>query len=451
MDKPFFDSDKMQVEVFSLDDNKFDSSELSFLKQNNPLNLDQVIPEDISIQQNEDLQELNTEVFAFVEKTNTKFQEFSDDLNQIFSDFDKEVSRILTHVKSIDSTENIHTDPQQTHTIEPDLNTSDEIVSNTIVEEIEEEEIEIKDPIENNKSIVDDTEIEESSIDIENYATEELPPISNDVKIENDLLEDDLPTNSSLEEIEEITTEPHAENEEEISDSSFEEEKSEESNEILNLDDVITDNITPSDSTILENNTISEETSEDISEDNDISFSDIIEDIDTEEPVEHTETSEELQLEETSEDTSEDNDISFSDIIEDIDTEEPVEHTETPEELQLEETSESEEIEIVEYTEETVENTATSSEEILEELEEIAIEKPAMSSAGISLDMLSQLNSSIPTGSENSFTQLTKDEVKDLMSEIDNLLEYLPEEKIEELSHKDFYHNYIRFLDDLGI
>ncbi len=76
--------------------------------------------------------------------------------------------------------------------------------------------------------------------------------------------------------------------------------------------------------------------------------------------------------------------------------------------------------------------------------------EPPMSS-GITLDILQQLNNSIPTSSESSFTDLSVSEVRELMLAIDNLLEFLPDEKIEELSQKDFYHNYIKFLDDLGI
>ncbi len=79
------------------------------------------------------------------------------------------------------------------------------------------------------------------------------------------------------------------------------------------------------------------------------------------------------------------------------------------------------------------------------------VEESEMQRMGISSDMLSQLNSAIPSSSGESFTQLTKDEVRELMINIDNLLEFLPEEKIEELSQQDFYHNYIKFLDDLEV
>ena len=74
----------------------------------------------------------------------------------------------------------------------------------------------------------------------------------------------------------------------------------------------------------------------------------------------------------------------------------------------------------------------------------------AAASGSFSLDMLDQLNASMPVSS-SSLTNLAPSEIKNMMREIDNLLELLPDDKIEELSQKDFYHTYIRFLDDLGI
>ena len=64
--------------------------------------------------------------------------------------------------------------------------------------------------------------------------------------------------------------------------------------------------------------------------------------------------------------------------------------------------------------------------------------------------MLQQLNQNMPVSSSY-LTNLSKDDISNMMKEIDNLLEFLPDEKIEELAHKDFYHTYIKFLDDLGI
>ncbi|MGL5722310.1 MAG: hypothetical protein ACRCY4_07925, partial [Brevinema sp.] len=53
--------------------------------------------------------------------------------------------------------------------------------------------------------------------------------------------------------------------------------------------------------------------------------------------------------------------------------------------------------------------------------------------------------------SSTGITSLSRDELASVMSEIDILLEYLPNHKIEELAHKDFYFLYLRLLDDLGI
>ncbi|MDK2819160.1 MAG: hypothetical protein KFW21_06910, partial [Spirochaetota bacterium] len=77
-------------------------------------------------------------------------------------------------------------------------------------------------------------------------------------------------------------------------------------------------------------------------------------------------------------------------------------------------------------------------------------ELQSINNMAVSLDMLQQLNQNIPISSSY-LTTLSKDDVSSLMKDIDNLLEFLPDEKIEELAHKDFYYTYIKFLDDLGI
>lgn len=71
-------------------------------------------------------------------------------------------------------------------------------------------------------------------------------------------------------------------------------------------------------------------------------------------------------------------------------------------------------------------------------------------STGLSLDMLAQLDASLATSS-SSITKLSREELTTVMGEIDNLLEYLPNHKIEELAHKDFYFLYLRLMDDLGL
>ena len=84
-------------------------------------------------------------------------------------------------------------------------------------------------------------------------------------------------------------------------------------------------------------------------------------------------------------------------------------------------------------------------------IDDIVIDAPVEEDASsISIDLLQQLNQSMPVSSSY-LTNLSKDDIIEMMKEIDNLLEFLPDEKIEELSRKDFYHTYIRFLDDLGI
>ena len=77
-------------------------------------------------------------------------------------------------------------------------------------------------------------------------------------------------------------------------------------------------------------------------------------------------------------------------------------------------------------------------------------ESQSINNMAVSLDMLQQLNQNVPISSSY-LTTLSKDDVSSLMKDIDNLLEFLPDEKIEELAHKDFYYTYIKFLDDLGI
>lgn len=68
----------------------------------------------------------------------------------------------------------------------------------------------------------------------------------------------------------------------------------------------------------------------------------------------------------------------------------------------------------------------------------------------ISEDTLTLLNNSIPMAS-SPFTTLSKEEFTQVLRELDTLLEFLPDSKIEELIHKDFYHLYIRLMDELGI
>ncbi|MGL4389177.1 MAG: hypothetical protein ACRCTJ_07285 [Brevinema sp.] len=64
--------------------------------------------------------------------------------------------------------------------------------------------------------------------------------------------------------------------------------------------------------------------------------------------------------------------------------------------------------------------------------------------------VLDTLNSALPSNSSHNLS-LSHEELRSMMKEIDDLLDLLPDEKIEELSQKNFYHLYIKFLDELGI
>ncbi|MGL4393955.1 MAG: hypothetical protein ACRCS8_01870 [Brevinema sp.] len=65
-------------------------------------------------------------------------------------------------------------------------------------------------------------------------------------------------------------------------------------------------------------------------------------------------------------------------------------------------------------------------------------------------DILEQFNQNTQPDTETK-TSLSKEELKAMMSEIDELFDHLPDAKIEELSQKNFYHLYIKFLDELGV
>ncbi|MGL5254672.1 MAG: hypothetical protein ACRC9L_06755 [Brevinema sp.] len=68
----------------------------------------------------------------------------------------------------------------------------------------------------------------------------------------------------------------------------------------------------------------------------------------------------------------------------------------------------------------------------------------------VKIDTASAPETRIATSSTR-ITSLSRDELASVMAEIDILLEYLPNHKIEELAHKDFYFLYLRLLDDLGV
>ncbi|MGL4563556.1 MAG: hypothetical protein ACRCVW_06870, partial [Brevinema sp.] len=72
-------------------------------------------------------------------------------------------------------------------------------------------------------------------------------------------------------------------------------------------------------------------------------------------------------------------------------------------------------------------------------------------SLGFTSSLLSdKLTHSIGLNSSQSIS-LSNKELRSMMKEIDELLEFLPDEKIEELSQKKFYHLYIKLLDELGL
>lgn len=105
---------------------------------------------------------------------------------------------------------------------------------------------------------------------------------------------------------------------------------------------------------------------------------------------------------------------------------------------------EEEEEEILEYEKEDSKPTTIEIDDIHPTEIMIPQEK------SISEDTLTFLNTSIPMSS-SPFTTLSKEEFTQVLRELDTLLEFLPDSKIEELIHKDFYHLYIRLMDELGI
>ncbi|MDK2818132.1 MAG: hypothetical protein KFW21_01620, partial [Spirochaetota bacterium] len=100
------DPHQIQVEVFSLDNNEFQSTKFEFLKQHTLATLEQNDPFEIKpILVDDDFSPLSIDNINFSSPKNSKTPEFHNDLDKIFADFDKEVSKILKDVPSLDKEE----------------------------------------------------------------------------------------------------------------------------------------------------------------------------------------------------------------------------------------------------------------------------------------------------------------------------------------------------------
>ncbi|MGL4677283.1 MAG: hypothetical protein ACRCWI_06415 [Brevinema sp.] len=408
MQKPFFNADKLQVEVFSLNNNKFESSQFSFLKQHYPSleqdNLYEITPTSkVELKEALDadiVQPLDTEKYSFVE-TGTpipekkiqppKIQDFSNDLDQIFADFDREVSQVLSPKGS--PLENSNED---IYTINNDSNVevSTETYSN-----------------DNTYTINNDSNVEVST---ETYSNDNTYTINNDSNVE-------------------VSTETYS------NDDTYTLNNDSNENTIIpgtEVIDFLNDTLIPN---IKEDHTISEQ-----SLIND-SLEPKVSSIDSSEIIAST-LEEEIEYAQQEKNSIQEIEILDTSIEEEED-EEKTEHTinipsgHVPYE-ELEEIS-------VEHI--FLNDSYSQDDEFITPTDIVINDQEESTKNDISMDLLQQLNNNIATTSTPMFADLNLHEVKEIMKEIDELLGALPDEKIEELAHKEFYHNYIKFLDDLGI
>ena len=440
--RPIHASNELDIETFSLEKEIFEKPSLDFLKQNNLSSLHEdveflgvlPVPEnEISFGSDLNLEKpLDTKSFAFVEETiappvpqeNTlsgesysKIREFSTDLDQIFADFDQEVATILSPTPSAPSTLEEITIGEMTPT-----STIDPISTNSL------EEMTIGDPsvefdsLDNfdDVPVLEELTIAESSptVDFNEFPMNDIDPTlagllnnSNDISPveEMTIIEapsvklfdfsqadfDDSPNDFN----DTLATEIPASSSEEltIGDTS------------VDFDDVPT----------IEELTIAEAPSVEFDSLDNFDDVPILEELS---PV----SSVDPAISKTHELPMNDIDPSIAELLNRSNKVSPIEDITIPE------------------------STPVGFEDLDVTESPSKVTPAAASSGSFSLDMLDQLNASMPVSS-SSLTNLAPSEIKNMMREIDNLLELLPDDKIEELSQKDFYHTYIRFLDDLGI
>ena len=472
--RPIHASNELDIETFSLEKEIFEKPSLDFLKQNNLSSLHEdveflsvlPVPEnEISFGSDLNLEKpLDTKSFAFVEETiappapqeNTlsgesysKIREFSTDLDQIFADFDQEVATILSPTPSAPSTLEEITIGEMTPT-----STIDPISTNSL------EEMTIGDPSVEFDSLNNFDDVP---------ALEELTIAESSPSVEFDSLDnfDDVPA------LEELTI---AESSPTVDFNEF---------PMNDIDPTLAGLLNNSnDISPVEEMTIIEAPSVKLFDFSQADFDDSPNDFNdtlaTEIP---TSSSEELTIGEPSIEFDPLNDIDDTLVLEELTI------AETPS-VEFDSLDNFDDVPILEELSpvSSVDPAISKTHELpmndidpsiaellnrsnkVSPIEDITIpestpvgfedldvtESPskvtpaAAASGSFSLDMLDQLNASMPVSS-SSLTNLAPSEIKNMMREIDNLLELLPDDKIEELSQKDFYHTYIRFLDDLGI
>ena len=504
--RPIHASNELDIETFSLEKEIFEKPSLDFLKQNNLSSLHEdveflgvlPVPEnEISFGSDLNLEKpLDTKSFAFVEETiappvpqeNTlsgesysKIREFSTDLDQIFADFDQEVATILSPTPSAPSTLEEITIGEMTPT-----STIDPISTNSL------EEMTIGDPsvefdsLDNfdDVPVLEELTIAESSptVDFNEFPMNDIDPTlagllnnSNDISPVEEMTIIEAPSVEfdSLDNFDDVPA--------------LEELTIAESSPTVDFNEFPMNDIDPTLAGLLNNSndispveemTIIEAPSVKLFDFSQADFDDSPNDFNdtlaTEIP---TSSSEELTIGDTSVD------------FDDVPTIEELTIAEAPS-VEFDSLDNFDDVPILEELSpvSSVDPAISKTHELpmndidpsiaellnrsnkVSPIEDITIpestpvgfedldvtESPskvtpaAASSGSFSLDMLDQLNASMPVSS-SSLTNLAPSEIKNMMREIDNLLELLPDDKIEELSQKDFYHTYIRFLDDLGI
>ena len=354
------DPHQIQVEVFSLDNNEFQSTKFEFLKQYNLATLEKNDPFEIKpILADDDFSSLSMDNINFSTPKNSKTPEFHNDLDKIFADFDKEVSKILKDVPTVD---------KQEVTQAPSLSQSQDFQHTSFLA-----------PTDIISEYIEDDNVDPLFIDFF-----EDEPVSPTVKIT------DNNNNNNLD-------------------------------QIVNFSDFIKQ----TSSTVLTNDTINED---------DVTIDDIV--------INDTIDEDDVIIDDiVINDTIDEDDVIIDEVtIDDIVINDTIDNSEILDEVTIDDI----------VINDTIDEDDVTIDDIVINDYQYSNESQSINNMAVSLDMLQQLNQNVPISSSY-LTTLSKDDVSSLMKDIDNLLEFLPDEKIEELAHKDFYYTYIKFLDDLGI
>ncbi len=129
--------------------------------------------------------------------------------------------------------------------------------------------------------------------------------------------------------------------------------------------------------------------------------------------------------------------------------EEPIGRFEFKEEVKPETTVEKQEIQLEELNKMQEDITEQRKPDIMPEFAESETAKPAFDEAKAIVEK--EIKEKIIDENIGNLSLETKDELKSVLSYLDNLLENLPEDKIKQFAKSDYYDLYVKILDKLGI